>query len=217
VRDNGIGIDPEMMPRMFTLFAQASPALQRSEGGLGVGLALVKGFVEMHGGRVDARSEGPGLGSAFIVRLPVGEKPRDESPDISPQPSRPRVLRVLVADDNVDIAETSATLLQLWGHDVRVAHSGREALATAESFRPQIALIDIGMPQMSGLEVARALRQAPWAAHTRLVAVTGWGQAEDRKVALQAGFDDHVTKPVEPAKLQALLEQALEHSEALQP
>jgi len=216
VRDNGMGIDPEMMPRMFTLFAQASPALQRSEGGLGVGLALVKGFVEMHGGRIDARSEGPGRGSEFVVRLPIGDKPREDDPDAPARAAGPRSLRVLVADDNVDIAETSATLLQLWGHEVRVAHGGREALEIAESFRPHIALVDIGMPQMSGLDVARALRLASWATHMRLVAITGWGQAEDRKVALRAGFDDHVTKPVEPARLQALLEQAVEHVEALQ-
>jgi PAS domain S-box-containing protein len=208
VRDNGIGIEPEMMPRMFTLFAQASPALQRSEGGLGVGLALVKGFVELHGGRIEARSDGPGRGSEFIVHLPIGEKARDENAEEQPVRERKRPLRVLVADDNVDIAETSATLLQLWGHDVRVAQSGREALEVAESFRPEVALIDIGMPQMSGLDVARALRRQPWGAGMRLVAVTGWGQEEDRRTALGAGFDDHVTKPVEPARLQVLFEQA---------
>lgn len=209
VRDNGIGISPDMMPRMFTLFAQASPALQRSEGGLGVGLALVKEFVEMHGGKIDAYSEGPGKGAEFVVRLPIGENPHDEGQQQAP-PSATRPLRVLVADDNVDIAETSATLLQLWGHDVRVAHGGREALEVAEAFRPQVALLDIGMPQVSGLEVARALRRHPWGARIRLVAVTGWGQEEDRRLALRSGFDDHVTKPVDPARLQSLFENTAE-------
>jgi PAS domain S-box-containing protein len=215
VRDNGIGIAPEMMPRMFTLFAQASPALQRSEGGLGVGLALVKGFVEMHGGRIEARSEGAGRGSEFTVRMPIGEKPREDGAEAAAEPSRKRSLRVLVADDNVDIAETSATLLELWGHEVRVAQSGREALEVAEKFRPQLALVDIGMPQMSGLDVARALRRTPWGASMRLVAVTGWGQEEDRKAALGSGFDDHITKPVEPARLQAVFEAVFEQAGAL--
>jgi PAS domain S-box-containing protein len=208
VRDNGIGIEPDMAPRLFTLFAQASPALQRSEGGLGVGLALVKGFVEMHGGSVAAVSEGPRQGSEFIVRLPVGRKPRDEGAETAAAPRAKRSLRVLVADDNVDIAETCATLLGIWGHQVRVAHSGREALEIAEAFLPQVVLLDIGMPQVSGLEVARRIRQAPWGAPMRLVAVTGWGQEEDRQLALRAGFDDHITKPVEPARFEALFEQA---------
>jgi PAS domain S-box-containing protein len=208
VRDNGMGIAPEMMPRLFTLFAQASPALQRSEGGLGVGLALVKGFVEMHGGSVEARSDGPGRGSEFVVRLPVGENRNDETARAAPAAAPTRALRALVADDNMDIAETSATLLRLWGHEVRIAHSGREALELAESFRPEIALLDIGMPQVSGLDVARAIRATEWGRHIRLIAVTGWGQEEDKRVAARAGFDGHVTKPVEPARLQAIFEAA---------
>ncbi|HET9652798.1 MAG TPA: ATP-binding protein, partial [Usitatibacter sp.] len=208
VRDNGIGISREMMSRLFTLFAQASPALQRSEGGLGVGLALVKGFVEMHGGTVAASSDGPGKGSQFTIRLPVGEKPRDDAAENAAQDSHRRSLRVLVADDNVDITETCATLLQLWGHEVRIAHSGREALELAEAFLPQLALIDIGMPQVSGLDVARAIRKAPWGAAMRLIAVTGWGQEEDKQLAVRAGFDDHITKPVEPSRLEALFEPA---------
>lgn len=208
VRDNGIGIARDMMPRLFTLFAQASPALQRSEGGLGVGLALVKGFVEMHGGTVAATSDGPGRGTEFIVRLPVGGKPRDEMPDLPAAANPKRSLRVLVADDNVDIAETCATLLGLWGHDVRIAHGGREALHMAEAFQPQVALIDIGMPQVSGLDVARALRKTAWGAAMRLIAVTGWGQEEDKQLAVNAGFDDHITKPVDPSHLEALFETA---------
>ncbi|HET9580881.1 MAG TPA: PAS domain S-box protein [Usitatibacter sp.] len=208
VRDNGIGMSKEMMPRLFTLFAQASPALQRSEGGLGVGLALVKGFVEMHGGTVTASSAGPGKGSEFVVRLPVGDQPQDDAAATAARDKRKRSLRVLVADDNVDIAETCATLLQLWGHDVRIAHSGREALEIAETFLPQLALVDIGMPQMSGLDVARSIRKAPWGTAMRLIAVTGWGQEEDKQLAVQAGFDDHITKPVEPSRLEGLLEQA---------
>jgi CheY-like chemotaxis protein len=169
----------------------------------------------MHGGRVDARSEGAGRGSEFIVRLPIGEKPREEGTEASTPRARTRSLRVMVADDNVDIAETSATLLQLWGHQVRVAQSGREALEIAEAFRPHVALVDIGMPQMSGLDVARALRRTPWGERMRLVAVTGWGQEEDRKAALRSGFDEHVTKPVEPGRLQALFDEALEQAAAL--
>ena len=207
VRDNGIGIAPAMIPRLFNLFAQAETALTRSEGGLGVGLALVKGFVHMHGGTVEARSDGPGTGSEFIVRLPAGGTPKEDREEMatqSPEPSKR--LRVLVADDNVDAAETCAMLLRLWDHEVQVAHTGREALSLAEAFKPQVALIDIGMPQLNGYQVAEAIRAQPWGRRTRLVAVTGWGQDEDKQQAREAGFDHHVTKPVDPTRLQPLLE-----------
>jgi CheY-like chemotaxis protein/two-component sensor histidine kinase len=207
VRDNGIGIPPAMVPRLFQLFAQAETALNRSEGGLGVGLALVKGFVQLHGGTVEARSEGPGTGSEFIVRLPVGSEPREErSAPGHAGASTSKRLRVLVADDNVDAAETCAMLLRLWDHEVEVAHTGRDALARAESFQPQVALIDIGMPQLNGYQVAEAIRAQPWGRRTRLVAVTGWGQDEDKQQAREAGFDHHVTKPVDPATLRPLLD-----------
>jgi len=207
VKDNGIGIAPEMKDRLFHLFAQATPALHRAEGGLGIGLALVKGFVEMHGGTVEALSEGPRQGSEFVVRLPVGRAfgEAQNAADYEPAGASTR-LRVLVADDNADAADTCAMLLELWGHEVRVVHSGAHALAEAEAFEPQVALIDIGMPQMNGYEVAVAMRRAVWAKRATLVAVTGWGQEDDKQRAAAAGFDHHLTKPVDPAQLQPLLE-----------
>jgi PAS domain S-box-containing protein len=207
VRDNGIGISPEMAPRLFGLFAQAAPALNRSEGGLGIGLALVKGFVEKHGGTVQVHSEGTNQGSEFVVRLPTGrgsaERPeaRDDGKGIGA-----KRLRVLVADDNEDSAQTCAMLLELWGHEVRTAGNGEEALAVAEQFRPEVALLDIGMPQLSGYEVAERLRQCPWGRGATLIAVTGWGQEDDKQQANQAGFDHHLTKPVDPKELQPLME-----------
>jgi PAS domain S-box-containing protein len=208
VRDNGIGISPEMAPRLFSLFAQAAPALNRSEGGLGIGLALVKGFVEKHGGTVEVRSEGTHQGSEFIVRLPTGRgtAERPSSRDDDGKGAAPKRLRVLVADDNDDSAQTCAMLLQLWGHEVRTASNGEEALAVAEQFRPEVALLDIGMPQLSGYEVAERLRQCPWGQAATLIAVTGWGQEDDKHQANQAGFDHHLTKPVDPKQLQPLIE-----------
>jgi PAS domain S-box-containing protein len=207
VRDNGIGISPEMAPRLFSLFSQAAPALNRSEGGLGIGLALVKGFVEKHGGTVEVHSEGPGKGSEFVVRLPTGRgtPERRESPGDGKGIAAKR-LRVLVADDNDDSAQTCAMLLELWGHEVRTANNGEEALAVAEQFRPEVALLDIGMPQLSGYEVAERLRQCPWGQGATLIAVTGWGQEDDKQQANQAGFDHHLTKPVDPKQLQPLIE-----------
>jgi PAS domain S-box-containing protein len=208
VRDNGIGISPEMAPRLFSLFAQAAPALNRSEGGLGIGLALVKGFVEKHGGTVEVRSEGTHQGSEFIVRLPTGRgtAERPSSRDDDGKGAAPKRLRVLVADDNDDSAQTCAMLLQFWGHEVRTASNGEEALAVAEQFRPEVALLDIGMPQLSGYEVAERLRQCPWGQAATLIAVTGWGQEDDKHQANQAGFDHHLTKPVDPKQLQPLIE-----------
>jgi CheY-like chemotaxis protein len=208
VRDKGIGIAPEMMPRLFTLFSQGQPAREHAEGGLGIGLALVRAFVSLHGGTVTAHSEGPGKGSEFVVRLPMGgagqaTRPEEARPD---EATAPAPLRVLVADDNVDSAETSAMLLRLWGHEVCVASDGREAMVAAESFRPQVAILDIGMPNLSGYEVAEALRATDWGRAIRLVAVTGWGQDEDRERAARAGFDRHLPKPVDPALLRPLLE-----------
>jgi len=206
VRDNGIGISAEMAPRLFELFSQATPALHRSEGGLGIGLALVKAFVEKHGGRVEARSEGPNQGSEFVVRLPMGHAPARERRGEAPEAdSAGRRLRVLVADDNVDSTQTCAMLLEMWGHEVRVANTGGDALRMAEEFQPDTILLDIGMPDLSGYQVAESLRATPWGRRATLIAVTGWAQEDDKQQASQAGFDHHVTKPVDPTRLQPLL------------
>ena len=207
VRDDGIGISADMLPKLFTMFTQAEPARQRSEGGLGIGLALVRAFAELHGGRAEARSAGPGKGSEFRVWLPVGTAPpRADAPGAIANDRRASRLRVLVADDNEDNAETCAALVRLWGHEVRVARDGDEALAIAEAYRPQVAVLDIGMPLMSGYQVAEALRASPWGAAVSLIAVTGWGQDEDRRKAAAAGFDHHLSKPVDPERLREMLE-----------
>jgi PAS domain S-box-containing protein len=209
VHDTGIGIAPELLPRVFEMFSQATSALERSEGGLGIGLALTRGLVLLHGGSIEARSRGLGRGSEFVVTLPVL---RDEIQSVTAAGavvdagSEPRRLRVLVADDNRDNADTCAMLLRLGGQDVRTAYSGHEALAVAAEFAPEVALLDIGMPGMSGYEVARKLRATTGDRKVLLVAVTGWGQTEDKRQALAAGFDHHLSKPVDLAVLQQVLE-----------
>jgi CheY-like chemotaxis protein len=207
VRDNGIGLSSESLARIFEMFSQVDAMAGRTEGGLGIGLALVKGIVELHGGRVEARSAGLGQGSEFIVHMPVAARAQASAAPIvdnlrSPTAGR----RILVADDNRDAAESLAMLLELAGHEVRVANHGRAALAVAQVFRPDTALLDIGMPDMNGYEVAQALRGASWAAGLRLIALTGWGQESDRQRALEAGFDHHVVKPVDPDHLAGLIE-----------
>jgi PAS domain S-box-containing protein len=205
VRDTGIGIPPELKPRLFTLFSQAGSAIERSEGGLGIGLALVRGFVQLHGGSVEAHSEGPGRGSEFVVRLPLATEARVERARTDDQGTRQASLRILVADDNEDICEMCSTLLGLWGHRCIVAHDGREALAVLETERPDVALLDIGMPDFSGYELGRRVRAAAWGERTVLVAVTGWGQDEARARSSAAGFDFHLTKPVDVAELERVL------------
>lgn len=206
VRDNGIGIAPGAIAGLFSIFAQAPPALERAEGGLGIGLALVRGLVGLHGGTIEASSAGENRGSEFVVRLPrdrvVEPRQLNESPPKTVAASAP--IRVLVADDNRDSAEACATLLGIHGHDVRIAHSGRGALELAQSFKPQLALLDIGMPTLNGYEVAQAIRSSEWGKTMTLVAITGWGQQSAREEALSAGFDRHLTKPVDPEVLQAL-------------
>jgi PAS domain S-box-containing protein len=207
VRDSGIGIAAEHLPRLFEMFSQVVPALERSQGGLGIGLSLVKGLVEMHGGKVKARSEGLGKGSAFIVRLPVLNEsltPQTQQPGSSEEAAtRPR-RRILVADDNRDAAESLAIFLRLAGHEVHAVHDGQEAVAAAGWFRPEVALLDIGMPRLNGYETCCHIRQE-WGNRIVLVAITGWGQEEDKQRALEAGFDHHLTKPVDPADLKTLL------------
>jgi len=214
VRDNGMGISADMMPRLFTLFSQAHTALVRSEGGLGVGLALARGLVALHGGRVEARSDGPGRGSEFIVRLPVAA-PAWEVSQVEVSADRPAAdvgLRILVVDDSRDAADTCATVLELSGHEVRTAYDGRRALELAGTFRPHALVLDIGLPDVNGYEVARSIRAAPWGGRMVLIAVTGWGQGEDRRRALEAGFDHHLTKPIAAETLESLL-QRLDTSE----
>jgi signal transduction histidine kinase len=197
VSDNGIGITAEAMPRIFDLFTQAQSKAERSEGGLGIGLALVRRLTEMHGGTVDAHSDGPGCGTTVTVRLPVlasQAAPVEAAPAEPQLPVAPR--RILVADDNRDAARSLALQLQLAGHDVRTAFDGIEALALADAFEPEVVLLDLGMPKLDGFETAREMRRRPWGAVATLVALTGWGQPQDRQRTGDAGFDLHLVKPV---------------------
>jgi PAS domain S-box-containing protein len=205
VRDNGIGIGPELMPRLFTLLAQPQPALDRSENGLGVGLALVRGLVHLHGGTIEARSAGPGRGSEFIVRLPVGAAAAQEEKPHDAGQAGSAGLRVLVVDDNRDAADSCAMLLELSGHRARTAYNGTQALQLGENLLPHVVLLDIGLPDLNGYEVARRIRATAWGAHLPLVAVTGWGKEEDRERAFAAGFDHHLTKPVAPEAVASLV------------
>ncbi|MEX3689914.1 response regulator [Paraburkholderia sp. BR14263] len=199
VRDNGIGIAPDELPYVFELFMQSREAVKRADGGLGIGLALVRELAELHGGSVSAHSDGLGHGSEFVVRLPLArasqcEAPRDEAPGAGEQIAPPR-RRVLIADDNVDSATSLLMLLELEGHEVRVAHDGPSALALAQSFLPNVAILDIGLPGMDGHALAKALRAGPATAHVQLIALTGYGQERDRQAASEAGFDRHLVKP----------------------
>lgn len=209
VRDNGIGIANEFLPRLFVQFSQAQSALEHSQGGLGLGLALVRRLVEMHGGAIHARSEGLGRGSEFVVELPVSEPfPATEAPASDPEPTRPvagGARRTLVVDDNPDNAESLALLMRLHGDEVETAHDGLEAIEIAERFRPDVVLLDIGMPKMNGYETCRTLRERPWGRHAIIVAQTGWGQNEDRERAQLAGFDAHLVKPIEFVALTEML------------
>jgi PAS domain S-box-containing protein len=209
VRDNGMGIPQESVPEAFELFSQLNRALDRSQGGLGIGLALVKRLVDMHGGRIDAESEGLGRGSTFTIRIPA--LPAAASTAVVPGPEADRAQdtrRVLVVDDNYDAAESLAELLGTLGHHTRVAHSGVEAVATALEFQPDLVFLDIGMPGISGYEVAKRLRTHPEVASAMIVALTGWGTEEDKRRAKDAGFDEHVTKPIEIGVIENVLARA---------
>ena len=206
VTDNGIGIAPEAMGNLFGMFSQVKSSKDRSEGGLGIGLALARGLVELHGGTIQARSAGTERGSEFTVRLPV----RTHQLRQTKEPARRRAetalrRRVLIADDNRDAAESLAMLLQMEGHEVTVVHDGREAVTAFETSRPDAALLDIGMPGLNGYEIARIIRRSPLGRDVTLIAVTGWGQDNDKAQAAQAGFNHHFTKPVEPDAITALL------------
>jgi PAS domain S-box-containing protein len=204
VVDPGIGISSEQMPRIFGLFAQLDQSLERGQGGLGVGLALAKTLVELHGGRIEARSEGLGKGSEFVVRIPAADPdiPSVSEPTTAESPQKHR--RILVADDNVDSATVLATLLRLSGHDVHTVHDGAAALEASAAPGLDLAILDIGMPRLNGYDVARHIR-ARGNKKTVLVAVTGWGQEDDRRRARDAGFDHHLTKPVDPSALEKIL------------
>lgn len=207
VRDNGIGIPADKLDYVFELFTQVDNSLERAQGGLGIGLSLVKRLVEMHGGTVEAMSEGPGTGSEFVVRLPTATEPeatQDAASDGAAVTER-AMRRVLVADDNGESASSLAMLLDLMGHETATANDGLEALKVAETFQPEIALIDIGMPNLNGYDTARRLREAPWGQHMLLVALTGWGQDEDRRRSQDAGFNVHLVKPVDIAEIERLM------------
>ncbi|MEX2497132.1 MAG: PAS domain S-box protein [Woeseia sp.] len=209
VTDDGIGIAPDVLPHIFELFVQVDHATTRSQGGLGIGLTLVKKLVEMHGGTVEAHSKGLGEGSEFAVHLPLlvreqlapGEEEKDERRPVAVSSG----YRLLVVDDNEDAAATLATLLRLQGHQVRVAHDGVSALGAVKADRPALILLDLGMPGMDGYEVARRIREIPEVKNTLLAALTGWGQQEDRRRTTEAGFDYHLVKPLQPAVLEALM------------
>jgi CheY-like chemotaxis protein len=206
VRDNGIGIVGDMLSRIFDMFTQVDRSLEQSQGGLGVGLTLVRRLVEMHDGTIEARSNGPDEGSEFVVRLPLIQPPLESAPaSDGPRAAALKGCRILVVDDNKDSAESLGMLLQLKDNDIRTAHDGLEAVTVAETFRPELVLLDIGLPKLNGYEVARHIRQQPWGRDTILVALTGWEQDEDRRRSQEAGFNFHIAKPVELAALGKLL------------
>ncbi|RYY02308.1 MAG: response regulator [Gammaproteobacteria bacterium] len=207
VADSGIGIPAEQLSNIFTMFSQLTPALERSQGGLGIGLALVHSLVKLHGGSIIAYSEGEGKGSEFIVRLPISNSSEEIAATSGDSPSaHVASKRVLVIDDNIDAAESLAMLLELAGHVCRTAHDGMTGLKIAEEFHPEIILLDIGLPDINGYEVAQRIRQQAWGKNIVLIAATGWGQGKDKELAKDAGFDEHLTKPIDFQQLSLMLE-----------
>jgi signal transduction histidine kinase len=207
VKDSGIGISAAALPRVFNMFSQVHSTTDRSEGGLGIGLALAQGLIELHGGAIEANSAGLGCGSEFTVRLPrraVSEMPPSLAKPTAPSSAAVR-RRILIADDNRDSAETLAALLRMEGHEVTSVHDGPVALTAFNDLKPDVALLDIGMPGLTGYEVARRMRQSPLGSSVKLIAITGWGQDIDKERAYAAGFDLHLTKPVDPHRLAELL------------
>jgi signal transduction histidine kinase/CheY-like chemotaxis protein len=208
VRDSGVGLEGEQLAKVFDMFAQFAPALERSRGGLGIGLALARGLIELHGGRILAFSAGPGRGSEFVVHLPVMLSPQEEAAtadaaraEVEAAPGH----RILVVDDNTDAAQTLSAMLSMQGQEVRAAYGGLEGLRIAEEWRPDAAVVDIGMPELNGYEVCRRIRAQPWGERMLLIACTGWGQYEDRQRARAAGFDFHLVKPIEADAVSRLL------------
>jgi len=210
VHDSGQGIAPELLPRVFEPFTQADQSLARSAGGLGVGLALVRRVTELHGGDVRAISAGHGKGSEFVVLLPLVDEPADVDAIQLAAPAAESLsesLRVLVADDNRDLVASTSALLDLWGHQSHTVHSGNEVIAAALAFRPDVILLDIGLPEIDGFELARQIRTESTLDRVRLVAMTGYGQESDRARGRSAGFDTHLVKPVHADLLKATIEQ----------
>jgi CheY-like chemotaxis protein len=205
IKDDGVGIPAEALSTIFELFVQLEPPGARSAGGLGIGLSLARDLVRLHDGRIDAISSGSGLGSEFVVRLPCArEVPALTGPVAAPEKITAlgaTQVSVLIVDDNVDAATSLSYVLALAGYRTAVAHDGKQALGLAETLRPSVVLLDIGLPHMSGHEVARRLRALPWGRELRLIAVTGWGHDKDRAKSLEAGFDAHLTKPIDPEVL----------------
>ncbi len=214
VSDTGIGFEPTLAPHLFEMFTQAHAATETAEGGLGIGLSLVKGLIQLHGGRVSAESGGEGLGAEFKITLPgtlilATPMPAVVNSSGSGAPLAERHARILIADDNRDAADSLGILLELAGHDVKVTHSGNAALASGESYGPDVVILDIGMPDMSGYDVARAARKESWGKSGFFIALTGWGQTADKERATAAGFDRHLTKPIDADVLNALLDSIL--------
>jgi two-component system CheB/CheR fusion protein len=215
LRDSGTGIPADLLPHVFEVFAQSDQSLDRSRGGLGIGLAVAKGLAELHGGDIFAASAGPGLGAEFTLRLPLEPDPgaralaRDRSAAMTPDPLASR--RILVVEDNPDAAASLRDFLELSGHEVELACCGADGVAAARQFHPEIVLCDLGLPGMDGFAVAAELRRDPTTASAELIAVTGYGREEDRRRSKAAGFDLHLTKPVEPARLRQVVRNARSH------
>ena len=207
VKDNGIGIAAEHLPHVFEMFGQVRSALEHSQGGLGIGLSLSKGLVEMHDGEIRAYSKGLGKGSEFVVRLPVASAlPAPAEPAADRSAPAAKKYRIVVADDLRDSADSLQLLLQAMGHEVQVAYDGEQALGAVEAFAPDLAFIDLGMPNVNGYQACRRIREQPWGQRVVLIALTGWGEENDRRRTREAGFDHHVVKPLDPTTLEALID-----------
>jgi CheY-like chemotaxis protein/anti-sigma regulatory factor (Ser/Thr protein kinase) len=207
IKDTGIGIPAGMLHKIFEMFTQVDRSLERSQGGLGIGLTLVKRFVELHGGTISVNSDGEGRGSEFLVRLPIPltlntlvKKPASPAKSLPP-----KARRILIVDDNQDAATSLSMLLKLSGNATLMAHDGIDALAKAGDFRPDIILLDIGLPKMNGYDTCRAIRQQAWGKEIVILALTGWGKDEDRRKSQEAGFTDHLVKPIDHAALTKFL------------
>lgn len=209
IRDNGFGIAPELLPNIFDLFTQGYRELNNRNNGLGIGLTLTKRLVELHHGKLEVHSEGIDCGSEFIIRLPASVELSQEQEAPVKCEETTHSLRILIVDDHVDTAKMSAMMLRSWGHDVRVAHNGHDALKHTTDFNPHVIFLDISMPGMDGYEVARIIRQDPGLKSSLLVAITGYGQDVDRQRSRESGIDIHLTKPVEPSALKQILSESI--------
>jgi CheY-like chemotaxis protein len=209
VRDTGIGISAEMLPRIFDMFMQADRSIDRSHGGLGVGLTVARRLVELHGGSISASSDGVGKGSTFTVRIPMSVAQPEAAEDLALRGTESAAgaspLRILVADDNRDAAESLAALLRMVGHEVRIAYDGVEAVGVASEYHPDAVVLDIGMPKMNGYDVAKKLRGEVTGKEMTIIAVSGWGQDADKQRSRESGIDHHLVKPLEPSSLLRLL------------